>query len=47
MILLSNIMQYINDYDIFVFDLDDTLVKSEKYHYKAWIKPYMVSNIHM
>jgi len=37
MILLSNIMQYINDYDIFVFDLDDTLVKSEKYHYDAWM----------
>jgi beta-phosphoglucomutase-like phosphatase (HAD superfamily) len=27
-----------NMYDLFIFDLDDTLVKTEKYHYIAWIK---------
>jgi len=27
----------INKYDLFVFDLDDTLVKTEKYHYMAWL----------
>jgi len=26
------------DYDLFIFDLDDTIVKTEKYHYEAWIK---------
>jgi len=25
-------------YDLFIFDLDDTLVKTEQYHYDAWIK---------
>jgi beta-phosphoglucomutase-like phosphatase (HAD superfamily) len=24
-------------YDLYIFDLDDTLVKSEKYHYDAWM----------
>lgn len=28
----------INNYDLFVFDLDDTLVKTEKLHYKCWMK---------
>ena len=28
----------INNYDLFIFDLDDTLVKTEKLHYKCWIK---------
>jgi transketolase len=28
----------INSYDLFIFDLDDTLVATEKYHYKAWMK---------
>jgi len=27
----------INNYDLFIFDLDDTLVKTEKYHYEAWL----------
>jgi len=27
----------INNFDLFVFDLDDTLIKTEKYHYEAWI----------
>ena len=27
----------INNFDLFIFDLDDTLVKSEKYHYTAWL----------
>lgn len=26
-----------NNYDIFVFDLDDTLIQTEKYHYIAWL----------
>jgi beta-phosphoglucomutase-like phosphatase (HAD superfamily) len=25
-------------YDLFIFDLDDTLVKTEIFHYKAWLK---------
>ena len=25
-------------YDLFIFDLDDTLVKTEEYHYDAWLK---------
>jgi len=28
--------QIIDNYDLFVFDLDDTLVKTERYHYIAW-----------
>jgi beta-phosphoglucomutase len=31
-------MNYIFNYDFFIFDLDDTLLKTEQYHYKAWIK---------
>jgi beta-phosphoglucomutase-like phosphatase (HAD superfamily) len=27
----------LNDYDLFIFDLDDTLIKTEKYHYNAWL----------
>ncbi len=27
-----------DDYDLFIFDLDDTLVKTEKYHYKIWLE---------
>jgi beta-phosphoglucomutase-like phosphatase (HAD superfamily) len=27
----------INDFDLFIFDLDDTLVKSEKFQYEAWL----------
>ena len=27
----------LDKYDLFIFDLDDTLVATEKYHYKAWI----------
>jgi len=26
----------INNYDLFIFDLDDTLVKTEKLHYRCW-----------
>ena len=25
------------DFDLFIFDLDDTLVQTEKYHYTAWL----------
>ena len=25
-------------YDLFIFDLDDTLVKTETFHYEAWLK---------
>jgi beta-phosphoglucomutase-like phosphatase (HAD superfamily) len=27
----------IDVYDLFIFDLDDTLVKTETYHYEAWL----------
>jgi len=27
-----------DEYDLFIFDLDDTLVKTEKYHYKIWLE---------
>jgi beta-phosphoglucomutase-like phosphatase (HAD superfamily) len=28
----------VDKYDIFCFDLDDTIVKTEKYHYQAWLE---------
>lgn len=28
----------INNYDLFIFDLDDTIIKTEQYHYLAWLK---------
>jgi len=28
---------FVNKYDLFIFDLDDTLVKTEKFHYNAWL----------
>uniref|UniRef100_A0A6C0BB40 FCP1 homology domain-containing protein n=1 Tax=viral metagenome TaxID=1070528 RepID=A0A6C0BB40_9ZZZZ len=28
---------FINKYDLFIFDLDDTLVKTENFHYNAWL----------
>jgi beta-phosphoglucomutase-like phosphatase (HAD superfamily) len=28
----------INNYDLFIFDLDDTLVKTEKLHYRCWMQ---------
>jgi beta-phosphoglucomutase-like phosphatase (HAD superfamily) len=28
---------YLDNYDLFLFDLDDTLVKTEKIHYEAWL----------
>jgi beta-phosphoglucomutase-like phosphatase (HAD superfamily) len=32
-------MKYIiNNYDLFIFDLDDTLIYTENYHYDAWIE---------
>jgi beta-phosphoglucomutase-like phosphatase (HAD superfamily) len=40
----------INDYDLFVFDLDDTLVKTEEYHYTSWLtilKNYKDSNFNI
>jgi len=27
----------INNYELFIFDLDDTLINTEKYHYTAWL----------
>jgi len=27
-----------SNYDVFVFDLDDTLIKTEQYHYEAWLE---------
>ena len=29
--------RFIEKYNLFIFDLDDTIVKTEKYHYDAWI----------
>jgi beta-phosphoglucomutase-like phosphatase (HAD superfamily) len=26
-----------DNFDLFIFDLDDTIVKTEKYHYEAWL----------
>ena len=28
----------INKYDLFIFDLNNTIVQVEDYHYKAWLK---------
>jgi beta-phosphoglucomutase-like phosphatase (HAD superfamily) len=28
---------FVNKYDLFIFDLDDTLVKTENFHYNAWL----------
>jgi beta-phosphoglucomutase-like phosphatase (HAD superfamily) len=33
---MNKIINYIH-YDLFIFDLDDTLIKTETYHYKAWL----------
>jgi HAD superfamily hydrolase (TIGR01509 family) len=30
-------IKFIENYDLFIFDLDDTLVKTEKYHYDSWL----------
>lgn len=32
---MSNLIQ---NFDLFIFDLDDTIIKTEEYHYQAWIK---------
>jgi len=29
--------KFIEKYDLFIFDLDDTLVKTEFFHYKSWL----------
>jgi len=29
--------EFIENYDLFIFDLDDTLVKTENFHYKSWL----------
>ena len=31
-------MKHFDNYDLYIFDLDDTLVKTEHLHYEAWIK---------
>ena len=28
----------IKEYDLFIFELDDTIIKTEYYHYSAWLK---------
>jgi beta-phosphoglucomutase-like phosphatase (HAD superfamily) len=28
----------IKEYDLFIFELDDTIIKTEKYHYNAWLR---------
>jgi beta-phosphoglucomutase-like phosphatase (HAD superfamily) len=30
-------IKFIEKYDLFIFDLDDTLVKTENYHYSSWL----------
>ena len=30
----------IKEYDLFIFELDDTIIKTEHYHYDAWIKVF-------
>ena len=39
-------INFVNRYELFIFDLDDTLVKTEIYHYNAWLKTlkYYISN---
>ena len=34
-ILMKN---YINKYDLFIFNLNNAIVNVEEYHYKAWVK---------
>ena len=29
--------ELLDNYDLFIFDLDDTLIKTEYYHYKSWL----------
>jgi beta-phosphoglucomutase-like phosphatase (HAD superfamily) len=31
-------LETVSKYNLFIFDLDDTLIKSEVYHYEAWIE---------
>jgi beta-phosphoglucomutase len=33
----NNIHDFLTNYELFIFDLDDTLVKTEEYHYKSWL----------
>jgi len=28
----------IKEYDLFIFELDDTIIKTENYHYSTWLK---------
>lgn len=35
---INNLISNIWTYDLYIFDLDDTLVKSEYYHHNAWIQ---------
>ena len=28
----------INKYDLFIFDLDNTIINTEQFHYRAWLK---------
>ena len=36
---------YINKYDLFIFDLNNAIVNVEEYHYKAWVKTLQEKNI--
>jgi len=33
---MHNYLMWINNYDLFIFDLDDTLIKTEYIHYISW-----------
>jgi len=40
----------INEYELFIFDLDDTLIKTETYHYQSWLsilKKYKGDNFYI
>jgi len=35
---INRMFKIVDTYDIFAFDLDDTLIKTEVYHYEAWLQ---------
>lgn len=36
----SKNIYYIDDYDVFVFDFDGTIINTEPYHFKAYLKSF-------
>ena len=41
----SNSIYNIDDYDIFIFDFDGTILNTEPYHFKAYLKTFKDINI--